>query len=53
MESDTPHEDLAAQGYDAFGLCEITGMSHIPDIPKPIVRGKSAGTRRQKGQKHG
>ena len=54
MKSDHPHEDMAAQGHNAYGLVEITGMPHIPDIPKPTtVRRKSAGTRRQKGQVHG
>ena len=32
MESDTPAADLTAQGYDEFGLMEITGMT-IPEAP--------------------
>lgn len=34
MESDTPHEDMATQGFDAYGLMEITDMGHIPDVPR-------------------
>ena len=47
MESDNPREDLQAQGYDAFGLCEITGMSRIPDIPRvpKKTRGRPAAER--------
>lgn len=38
MESDDPSADLIAQGYDEFGLMEITGMDRIPDIPRPRMR---------------
>jgi len=32
LESDHPAADLTAQGYDEFGLMEITGMT-IPEAP--------------------
>ena len=34
IESDTPHEDMAAQGFDAYGLMEITGMDIPPAVPR-------------------
>ena len=37
MESDNPSADLTAQGYDAFGLTEITGLN----IVETAVRRKS------------
>jgi len=32
LESDNPGADLTSQGYDAFGLMEITGLT-IPENP--------------------
>lgn len=48
MGSDHPREDLIAQGYDAFGLCEITGMDWIPNIPR-----RSLGARGERRRQHG
>lgn len=38
LESDHPHEDMAAQGFDAYGLMEITGMT-IPEAPSTVPEG--------------
>ena len=43
LESDTPHEDLAAQGYDRYALEEmeprhIPAWSKLPELPDPQYR---------------
>lgn len=52
MESDTPADDLTAQGFDAFGLLETTGMTIPPAVPRlrtapgalQIIREEDPGT---------
>ena len=48
MESDNPSADLTAQGYDAFGLTEITGLnvagtaSRAPEEPMLLTVAQAA-----------